>query len=277
MTQTRFVHHLAVAEPESTPVGLLCKATGLSTTTIKKTMQKGAVWITRDQHTQRMRRAKKPLKAGDTLHVYYNEQILSETPLPGHLIADEGAYSVWYKPYGMRSQGSRWGDHTTIQRWAETHLLPERSVFTVHRLDRAATGLILIAHQKQTAASLSKMFELRAVEKHYRVVVHGCFPVGTETFSEELDGRSALSHATCMSYDPESNHSQLCVTIQTGRKHQIRRHLANSGYPVVGDRLYGPENPATNLQLTATALAFKCPISHEAKNYRLPPFPFPQK
>ncbi len=54
-------------------------------------------------------------------------------------------------PYGMLSQGSKWSDHCTIARFAQQHLTPERPVFIVHRLDRAATGLILIAHSKKTS------------------------------------------------------------------------------------------------------------------------------
>ena len=52
------------------------------------------------------------------------------------------------------------------------------------------------------------------------------------------------------------------VTIETGRNHQIRRHLAEAGYPVVGDRLYGGDS-ANELQLLAAELAFDCPESGE--------------
>ncbi|MBT3604946.1 MAG: RNA pseudouridine synthase, partial [Candidatus Latescibacteria bacterium] len=66
------------------------------------------------------------------------------------------------------------------------------------------------------------------------------------------------------------NRSLLNVTIQTGRKHQIRKHLASAGHPVVGDRLYGLENEPENLQLTAYSLTFDCPISHQSQTYQLP-------
>jgi tRNA pseudouridine32 synthase/23S rRNA pseudouridine746 synthase len=234
-------------------------------------MQKGAVWLTRDTRTYRLRRAKKPLQPGDTLHIYYSEQILATVPSPPRLIADEGTYSVWYKPYGMRSQGSKWGDHCTIHRWVEKHLRPQRPAFVVHRLDRAATGLMLVAHQKRTAARLAGLFENRAIEKRYRVVVHNCFPPTPQplTIDTEIDGRQARSYATRLAYNPEHDRSLLEVVIETGRKHQIRRHLAGIGFPVVGDRLHGHGEESEDLQLTACYLAFQCPVADVEKQFRL--------
>ena len=138
--------HLSIESSEVGSVDLLHQASGLPKQRIKWAMTQGAVWLTRGRNTQRLRRAKRTLQAGDEIHLYYNADILAEVPPPPMLIADVGDYSVWNKPYGLRSQGSKWGDHCTVARWAERHLKPERSAFTVHRLDRAANGLILVAH-----------------------------------------------------------------------------------------------------------------------------------
>lgn len=261
--------HITLSD-EISVVDLLSQETGLSKTVVKQTMQKGAVWVTHNNYTQRLRRAKKQLQVGDELHIYYDEKILAETTLPAELISDENTYSVWFKPYGMRSQGSKWGDHTTIQRWAESQLSPQRPTFTVHRLDRAATGLILIAHKKQTATALSKGFENHTIEKRYRVITHGQFPETSQTYTDPIDNRHAHSQATLIRYAPSQNHSLLEVTIATGRKHQIRRHLSQAGYPVVGDRLYGSNDQTTNLQLTAYSLAFQCPETNASQSYQLP-------
>lgn len=263
-------------------VGLLAAASGLSNQAVKQAMQKGAVWITykggHSEHTQRLRRASKKLQVGDELHFYHNPEVLAEEPTPAELIADEGQYSVWSKPYGMLSQGSKWGDHCTVYRWAEQHLEPQRSAFIVHRLDRAASGLILIAHSKRMAASLSALFQKREVEKHYRVTVKGDFSNqrspwgGPLVVAEPLDDKPAKSQFTCLSYSAEEDRSILDVNIETGRKHQIRRHLADIGFPVIGDRLYGDQTEAgedENLQLVACQLSFECPISGELKNYQL--------
>lgn len=260
--------HIEV-ETETLAIDLLADASGMSKSQLKQAMQKGAAWYTRGKHTQHLRRAKKQLQAGDTLHLYYDEKVLSE-PVPGaELIADEGDYSVWYKPYGMRSQGSKWGDHTTVHRWAESHLLPQRNAFLVHRLDRAASGLILIAHSKTMAATLSAMFKQRQIDKGYKVIVHGQPTRAVMQIESELDDKSAISKFTLLDYDEKSDCSLLDVKIETGRKHQIRRHLSEAGLPVVGDRFYGMEGDEQDLQLVAVRLAFTVADSQEEKVYQL--------
>jgi len=275
-TSPSFEKHIVIDETSSLAVDVLAEATGLSKQCMKHAMKKGAVWVTpasenskpeSEKNARRLRRAKKTLQPGDTLHLYYDENILAEIPPEPKLIADEGKYSVWYKPYGLRSQGSKWSDHCTIYRWVETHLEPERPAFSVHRLDRAATGLMIIAHKKSAAVEFSRMFAKREIEKRYRVVVNGKFPETSQPFTmaQDIDGRAAVSHATLLEYDETQNRSLLEVNIESGRKHQIRRHLSEAGYPVVGDRLYGSaseeENEKEDLQLTACYLAFNIPGS----------------
>ena len=267
-----FETHVIVETPGETPTDLLQRATGLSKQRIKLAMTQGAVWITRGRNTRRLRRAKRALQAGDEIHLYYDAGILAEIPPEPTLIADLGGYSVWCKPCGMRSQGSKWGDHCTLVRWAERHLQPERPAFTVHRLDRAANGLMLVAHAKGMAAALSTLFRNRQVEKHYLALVAGDFsgqpaPLRVE---QPIDGRDAVSEFSLREVCDDGRRSLVNVRIETGRKHQIRRHLAESGYPVVGDRLYGKgQENDLDLQLTAVMLSFPCPVKGERVEYRL--------
>jgi tRNA pseudouridine32 synthase/23S rRNA pseudouridine746 synthase len=236
-------------------------------------MLKGAVWLTIGKKTQRIRRAKRSLKPGQVLHLYYDKTVLEQIPAEPMLVADFGRYSIWNKPYGLLSQGSKWGDHCTVTRWAEQHLKPERTAFVVHRLDRAANGLIIVAHEKQAAARLSALFQSRAIDKRYRIWVEGEFPAEAAQspvrVEQELDGRHAVSHFTRLNFDPDKQRSLLDVKIETGRKHQIRRHSAGLGFPVVGDRLYGATQLTENLQLTAYYLAFDCPFSGEKRRFDL--------
>ncbi len=250
----------------------------LSKSALKQAVSKGALWLTSAKNikkTQRLRRLKKQLTAGDELHFYYNSEVLAKPVPHAQLIADCGDYSIWYKPYGMLSQGSKWSDHCTIARFAQQHLPNERPAFIVHRLDRAATGLIMIAHSKKAARALSTMFELHQLEKHYHIIVHGNHTVRPqpEIIATNVNGKNARSTFTCLAYDSETNRSLIKVKIDTGRKHQIRIHAASIGMPVVGDRLHGiaDKKEACNLQLCAVSLRFTCPLS-VLRNERLEQF-----
>jgi len=286
MTKTEY--HINIEKDEITAVEWLANEMlkeKLSKNALKEIMQKGCVWIeTKDAqgqlYTQRLRRAKKILKKGDTLHCYYDEKVLNTEPPTAILVSDEDGYSIWNKPAGMLSQGSKWGDHCTIYRWAEKHLQPERAAFIVHRLDRAASGLIILAHKKQVATQFSVLFQQRLIKKHYRVIVTGDFSKLLQkdnkkiTVNNELDGKNAISHFSLLSYNAGDDTSQLEVAIETGRKHQIRKHLSQLGYPVMGDKLYGePKDDSktaqTELQLTATTLSFECPITQQKKDYKI--------
>ena len=268
----RVEKHVIVNCPSIHAVDLLHQETTLPKQRIKLAMQSGAVWLTRNRKTQRLRRAKRALQVGDEVHLYYDASILAEEPVAPELVADLGGYTVWNKPYGLRAQGSKWGDHCTVVRWAERHLQPERSAFTVHRLDRAANGLMLLAHSKTMAASLSILFRERQIKKSYRALVAGDFSTHAHPIrvDKEIDGKEAISTMSFIELRNGGAQSLVDVAIETGRKHQIRRHLADIGYPIVGDRLYGSgEADGVDLQLTASQLAFQCPIRGERVEFRL--------
>lgn len=242
--------------------------------TIKQAMHQGAVWLTRARQTRRLRRHGKALQNGDVLDWYYNPAVMAETTADAQLIADHGSYSVWYKPPGMHSHGSRWGDHCSLPRWVETHAEPSRSALLVHRLDRAASGLMLLAHSKAMAAQLSQRFREQTIDKSYRALLDGNWGFGDQAYKVDtpLDDKTAISHFKLLEQRPETQQSLLEVNIETGRKHQIRRHAANIGHPVVGDRLYNKNDNASSkdLALVCVQLGLECPVQKAPINYSLP-------
>ena len=232
-------------------------------------MQKGAVWLTQGQSTRRIRRASKKLRMGQTLHLYYDAHVLQQTEYSARLIVDEGDYSVWYKPSGMLSQGSKYGDHGAIYRWAETHLQPQRNAFLVHRLDKATSGLILIAHSKKAAAALAKMFSERSIDKYYKALVQG-IPQVPMSIDKALENKKALTKILSLEQINNTDNSLLDIQILTGRKHQIRQHLSHIKHPVIGDRLYGnAESDSIDLCLTAYKIIFISPFDKQKKHYEL--------
>jgi len=263
--------HIDVINDDMGAVDLISDRTALSRGRVKQAMDRGAVWLTRGARTKRLRRAKRPLIAGDSLHLYYDSAVLMASAPAPVLVADQGDYSVWDKPCRLFSQGTKWGDHCTVTRYAEKHLRPQRNAFIVHRLDRAASGLILVGHSKKVTAALSRLFRHRAVEKHYRVSAQGYIGVAGESFvlNAPLDGKSAHTQITVGHYEASTDVSDLDVSIATGRKHQIRRHLSEIGCPVVGDRLYGSPDTTTDMKLRAYALSFQCPLADAPVNFQV--------
>ncbi|RYG17956.1 MAG: RNA pseudouridine synthase [Chitinophagaceae bacterium] len=258
---------LTVSKNEQTALDLLADGTGLSKQRIKDAMNKGAVWWTLKGKTLRLRRATKILFKGSKIQFFYDEQVLSRKPETPHCIHDAVQYSIWYKPSGMLAQGSQWGDHCSILRWVEVNGQfkqgeTKRDCFLVHRLDADAAGLMIIAHDSKTAANLSALFQGRDIKKYYQAWVVGeCFiPTEGITLNDELDGKSAITNIKRISSN--DNSTLLDIHIETGRKHQIRRHLANFGYPIVGDKIYGSK-ASKSLQLLAYRLEFICPVTQQ--------------
>ncbi|MCF6344911.1 MAG: RluA family pseudouridine synthase [Thiomicrorhabdus sp.] len=255
---------------------------------LKNYAQRGAIWLSRHSNTrkpERLRRLKKVLSPNDRLEFYYEPSLLHSEPTPPTLIADYEQYSVWLKPRGMLSQGSKWADHTALYRWVEMHYQPNnqpRQCWIVHRLDRATCGLMLLAHSKKMAAKLSALFEQKQIHKRYQANVWGDFPCTPQTFNTPVQDKPAVSHVQLLEkLSPPSfsltlpSISSVQITIETGRKHQIRTHLSHAGYPIVGDRLYGnnayddESKVKFDLQLTADQLEFICPITQVTRTFAL--------
>lgn len=268
---------LTHAGAPDTALDALARISALPKGRIKDAMAKGAVTLTRGGKTRRLRRATFALQPGDTLALWYDPELLARVPPQPQLLADEKQYSVWFKPAGLLAQGTREGDHCALLRLAEVQL--KRDAFLVHRLDREAAGLMVIAHTPKAAAALSALFAAQdpaaRIRKLYRVEVKGQAPERGE-IALPLDGKPALTRYMRVTFDPARNSSVLDVELVTGRKHQIRRHFAQSGWPVLGDPAYGEDNKdARGLQLLAVALEFNCPLSGRARKFSVDPASLP--
>ncbi len=265
----RFEKHISIDDNNVTAVEHLAGHTPLSKQQIKLAMKNGCVWLESSHGIARIRRAKKVLQPGDCLHIYYDAGIQNTSPPAATLITDETAYTIWNKPCGMYSQGTKWGDHCSLYRWAEERLKPQRPAFPVHRLDRAANGLMILAHSKKMAAQFSGMFRSHEIQKQYKATVEGRLDNLTlpHVINQEIDDKPARS--SILFIEPHENSSKLIIEIETGRKHQIRKHLSQLGHPIIGDRLYGTKKTDFDLQLQSYYLKFTCPVTGTIKEYTL--------
>jgi tRNA pseudouridine32 synthase/23S rRNA pseudouridine746 synthase/23S rRNA pseudouridine1911/1915/1917 synthase len=148
-------------------------------------------------------------------------------------------------------------------------------VFIVHRLDREVSGILVFARSALAKKSLQDQWA--DVEKHYLALVHGTPPQPEGVFTSYLveDGvqrvysssdpqRGKLAHTAYRLLGTADGISLLEIKLLTGRKHQIRVHLADHNLPILGDTKYGRKRSSERrLGLHARSIAFKHPHSGE--------------
>jgi 23S rRNA pseudouridine1911/1915/1917 synthase len=184
-----------------------------------------------------------------------------------------------FKPAGVLTQHERPGDGCLMDQVkadlvARHHKPGAAFLGLLHRLDRGVAGVVLFAKTSKGASRLSQQIRDRQLEKVYWAVVEGT-PARAEA---ELEHHHALhGDGATVSEQPGPGRkparlryrvsrrlgprSLLEVTLETGRKHQIRLQLAAVGHPVVGDRRYGARTafPGEGIALVARRLRFRHP------------------
>jgi len=252
-------------EDVGTACDLIAARAGLAKSRVKDAMCKGAVWLTEKRGgRKRLRKATAQQRPGDILELSYDPRLLAVKPPLAQCLHDARQYSVWLKPAGLLAQGTDYGDHCSLVRQAEVHFRLKRPVLPVHRLDREAAGLMILAHSKTAAAKLSKLLQDNAIDKQYRVTVLGRPSPEQGVIELQLDHKPAVTCYALTTYDPATDTSVVEVTLKTGRLHQIRRHFALLGHPVLGDPKYGVGNKnTTGMELVAHRLAFLCPFTRK--------------
>jgi RluA family pseudouridine synthase len=146
----------------------------------------------------------------------------------------------------------------------------------VHRLDNPTSGLLIIAKTAQALMKLGHLFEQREIKKKYVAVVMGELTKKGNVDSK-IDGLDAFTQFEKMKSVPSLKNGFLSLVElypETGRTHQLRIHMAEIGFPIVGDKIHGSEGNVLNgkgLFLAATSLIFKHPITQEEITINIDP------
>lgn len=170
------------------------------------------------------------------------------------------------KPSGLPSQAPRGGGENVFAILSER----ERYVGLHHRLDTPASGALLLSLDERANKGLAEAFRAHTIERTYEVFVVGD-PGESGSWREPLDDKPAVTHWSRVEY--RRGLSLLRVTLETGRTHQIRRHAAGAGFPIVGDRRYGGAAGRAHrrLALHASRLSLLHPVSGERLEVAAPP------
>jgi 23S rRNA pseudouridine1911/1915/1917 synthase len=232
------------------------RLTGMTRAQAQRLISSGAVRVNGSAQPKHYR-----LRPGDYVGVEPFEPQPAEPvaqSIPINIVYQDKCLAVISKPAGLvvhPAAGHREGTLVNALLYAIEDLSGVGGVLRpgiVHRLDRDTSGLMVVAKNDSSHATLQKMVRGRELKRLYLALVHGVpatrlatidAPVGRNPGNRKKmavtgeGGRPALTHFQVIKHYPEA--ALLEVELVTGRTHQIRVHLAYIGYPVVGDPEYG--------------------------------------
>ena len=220
--------------------------------------------------------ASRRLVPGDLVEI--TPHAVPSPALHGIIIAfEDEALLLVEKPAGLLTVATEHERQRTafafLLRYLKAHNSKQR-LFIVHRLDKFASGVLVFAKSQSIQAQLKNMFSRHDIQRKYWAIVEGRVNPEHGTIRSYLAenraqrmhstadpaaGKEAITHFRVLRRFPQL--TSLEVTLETGRKNQIRVHLSEFGHPIVGDQAYGSRvNPLGRLGLHASLLGFNHPV-----------------
>ncbi len=268
----------------------LTRVSGESRARVQRLIQEEAVLV-----AGKARKANYRLQPGEDVLLRMEPPELLDVapePIPIDIVYQDADICVINKPQGMvvhPAPGNESGTLVNALLYAVTDLSGIGGVLRpgiVHRIDKMTSGLLVIAKNDLAHASLSEQIKAHAAHRNYVAIVEGNIkedngtidapigrhPVDRKRMAVVKDGREAVTHWRVLSR--MGQFTLLKASLETGRTHQIRVHMAYRKHPVAGDPLYGPAKPKLNLEgqaLHAYELILKHPRSGEQMRFFAPP------
>jgi 23S rRNA pseudouridine1911/1915/1917 synthase len=267
-----------IADPTSLLDSLADLFPDSSKTTLRQMLQAGRIRVNGEVEKD----AKRMLQAGDSIDV--GSRALQAALPPGlSMLHEDDDVMVVYKSNGLLTVATERERDTTVQAYLNEYLKSKRQgrVHVVHRLDRESSGVLVFARNFAARENLKNQFAAHSVDRIYVAVVEGALdpPAGTirsylreekslRMVSTESDPQARLAITHYKTLESGGRYSMLEVTLETGRKNQIRAHLSEAGHPIIGDNLYGATtNPIGRLGLHARLLGFRHPSTGEKLSF----------
>ncbi|MGZ5441604.1 MAG: RluA family pseudouridine synthase [Thermoanaerobaculia bacterium] len=260
---------LAVLYPDSTK------------TTLRQLLQAGRVRVNGEVE----KNARRELDAGELVEV--GQKSVQPSLPPGlAILHEDDDVIVVLKSHGLLTVATERERETTAQAYLNAYLKEKRGerIHVVHRIDRETSGVLVFAKNFAAREALKEKFAAHDVERVYIAVIEGEMdpPRGTirshlrerkdlrmESVDAHPDAKLAVTHYRTI--ESNGRYSLLEIRLETGRKNQIRTHLAEAGHPVVGDRMYGSAvNPLGRLGLHAKVLGFEHPKTGKKLVFTVP-------
>jgi len=204
----------------------LARQLGLSRNRAKAILDERQAFV----NGRRVWMTKHPLKKGDVVEVMISRPPAKSSPSKPDILFQDNEYLVVNKSPGRLSNGP-----DSLESDLQS-LLNQPRLQAVHRLDRDTSGCILIARSKAAFDSAVDLFKEQKIVKVYHALAAGEIKERERKIEYALEGEPAVTHLHLVASNPLASH--LKIKLETGRTHQIRKHLAYIGHPVLGDRTY---------------------------------------
>lgn len=184
--------------------------------------------------------------------------------IPLNIVYEDDSIIIVNKPKNMVVHPAAGHEHGTLVNALLFHCKDRLSTINgvirpgiVHRIDRNTTGLLVICKNDHAHKDIAEQLKIHSITRKYHAICYGIFknsegtidaPIGRHEHDRKKmainykNGRSAITHYKVLKV-LNNQYSYIECTLETGRTHQIRVHMASIGHPILGDDIYGPKNP----------------------------------